>query len=664
MGFKQVKICAVVSVVFSCVLGFVPQAGADIFTYNNKVIIEGTRDFIATSTNALAFVQMVSPQYHDKIAGCTTAVKKILQSTTEYSDFYGLIRIKGTLGIHISAASLVHEAAHINTYGWSACPVSANSAEAQTLEYQAKFCDLAKTKDPVRADMWASYAAFYRSQKTSWCGGTNGPPASPSACAAPSDSTAPGRIQSLNKTGQTSSNVALSWTATGDDGAVGTAHHYELRYNLSAITDSNWASSSLASGVPTPLPANQSQTATVNGLSAGRNYYFAIKAFDEAGNAGPLSNVVSALTGSPPPADVTAPAAVANLSVSAQTSTSVTLRWTATGDDNVTGTAASYDLRRSASPIAALTDFNAATQVSGEPSPGAAGAAQSTTVAGLAANTLYHFALRVRDEAGNLSLLSNAVSARTDAVLESLPRNGGASYSSGSDAGVHLNARDAKLYTKWMAKGSPAEAWVSVDLGAAQTIKQVRFHYGYWKKSPLTIEAQRSDDNVTWQSLPLSAPAPSVPLANWNTLTINDGGMPIQARYVRLFFRNHPTDKHADLGNIAELEVWGIRAAGSSGLAQSAPELTGALSPVKFISPLVADGTNDAAMFGPEAEEVQILDVAGRLVYEASLSNTNGMLLAWDARTSGGEVVSSGAYIAKIKTRDGATLNQTLVVVK
>jgi hypothetical protein len=85
----------------------------------------------------------------------------------------------------------------------------------------------------------------------------------------------------------------------------------------------------------------------------------------------------------------------------------ITLQWTAPGDDGPNGTATSYDLRRSTTPITDLTTFNAATAVSGEPAPQAAGSAETMQV-NLPAGT-YYFALRTADEAlpPNQSGISN-----------------------------------------------------------------------------------------------------------------------------------------------------------------------------------------------------------------------------------------------------------------
>src|SRR5206468_11046433 len=109
--------------------------------------------------------------------------------------------------------------------------------------------------------------------------------------------------------------------------------------------------------------------------------------------------------------DVTPPAAPA-ITVSTLTDTTVTLTWVATGDDRITGTARTYDVRYSTSPIT-LANWSAAAQASGEPTPGAAGTPQSFTVRNLSREVTYYFAVRVSDEVPNVSGLSNVPLATT-----------------------------------------------------------------------------------------------------------------------------------------------------------------------------------------------------------------------------------------------------------
>jgi hypothetical protein len=85
----------------------------------------------------------------------------------------------------------------------------------------------------------------------------------------------------------------LTWTAVGDDGLVGIADHYDLRYSTEAITESNWNEATQILNVPVPHVAGTPESCIVT-IMAVENiyYYFAIKAVDEMGNAGIVSNIV------------------------------------------------------------------------------------------------------------------------------------------------------------------------------------------------------------------------------------------------------------------------------------------------------------------------------------------------------------------------------------
>jgi len=85
---------------------------------------------------------------------------------------------------------------------------------------------------------------------------------------------------------------------------------------------------------------------------------------------------------------------------------SVTLRWTAPGDDGMTGRAAAYQLRYSTAPIIE-SNFDAATPVAGVPAPGLPGSTETFVVPGLVSSQVYFFAIKTLDEAGNRSMLSN-----------------------------------------------------------------------------------------------------------------------------------------------------------------------------------------------------------------------------------------------------------------
>jgi chitodextrinase len=204
--------------------------------------------------------------------------------------------------------------------------------------------------------------------------------------------------------------VQLSWTAPGDDSLTGTASQFDLRYSTAAITAGNFGSATRWNGTPVPGPSGTRQSTTVTGLLPNTTYWFAIKTGDDVPNWSGLSNVISRATLAAP--DTVRPAPIANVTATSTTENTAALAWTAVGDDSLTGTASTYDVRYSTNPIT-TANWGSATQAANEPAPGASGAAQNFTVTGLTRQTRYYFAVRVADDAGSLSALSNVPSATT-----------------------------------------------------------------------------------------------------------------------------------------------------------------------------------------------------------------------------------------------------------
>jgi len=124
------------------------------------------------------------------------------------------------------------------------------------------------------------------------------------------------------------------------------------------------------------------------------------------------SNTVNPRTTLP---DTTAPSGIGNLVASNPTLTSIDLSWTAPGDDGGVGTAASYDARYSTSSIIE-GNWASATQVTGEPTPQAAGSSETMTISGLSGTT-YYFAIKAADETGNESGLFSVPSLATNSCI-------------------------------------------------------------------------------------------------------------------------------------------------------------------------------------------------------------------------------------------------------
>jgi hypothetical protein len=119
---------------------------------------------------------------------------------------------------------------------------------------------------------------------------------------APGDTTPPSAVTTLAVVSTTQTSATLTWTAVGDDGILGTATAYDLRYSTAAITAGNVATATSVTGEPTPGAAGHVETFIVTGLTAGTTYHFALQVADEVPNWSALSNVPSQATeGVPPP---------------------------------------------------------------------------------------------------------------------------------------------------------------------------------------------------------------------------------------------------------------------------------------------------------------------------------------------------------------------------
>jgi hypothetical protein len=148
----------------------------------------------------------------------------------------------------------------------------------------------------------------------------------------------------------------------------------------------------------------------INPLSDG-NHTVYVRCQDTAGNTATSCYSWSFTIETPVP-DTTPPAKVTDLSTGNPTSRSISLTWTAPGDDGNEGTATEYDIRYSTSEIIEA-NWNSATQCTGEPSPQVAGSTETFIVTGLSPSTTYYFALKTADEVPNWSGISNSSSGTT-----------------------------------------------------------------------------------------------------------------------------------------------------------------------------------------------------------------------------------------------------------
>ena len=133
--------------------------------------------------------------------------------------------------------------------------------------------------------------------------GTRSDRAAPAGARAMKIGSTPADARALGRTTLAPGSVIVRFGGAGDDAGKGVPARYELRYGTQPVTAASfeaatavprWALNPLA---PKPHPwatANALRddvVAVVEGLEPGRAYYFAARAIDEAGNAGPVASL-------------------------------------------------------------------------------------------------------------------------------------------------------------------------------------------------------------------------------------------------------------------------------------------------------------------------------------------------------------------------------------
>lgn len=96
----------------------------------------------------------------------------------------------------------------------------------------------------------------------------------------------------------TSLAVTLLWTATGDNGLVGQAAKYDLRYTGSSISGSDtlsWWNTAAVINMTNhvPPPSGSRDSVVVAGLVAGKKYFAILRVADAAGNWSGFSNIAT-----------------------------------------------------------------------------------------------------------------------------------------------------------------------------------------------------------------------------------------------------------------------------------------------------------------------------------------------------------------------------------
>jgi hypothetical protein len=219
------------------------------------------------------------------------------------------------------------------------------------------------------------------------------------------------------------SSVTTRWSAVGD-GTRGSAS-YRVEYSVPPL---EWAKGSLGCDLASPsAPSGEPLSCTVDALDAGTTYDFQLMSYRTSTSgvitSAAYSNVVTITTPSSPSPPPASAGRISDLSVSATTGSSLTLRWTQVDDG--TGQPASYQVRSSAPPIG----WSDATIGCGPELSGTAiGTAMSCTVDGLLPATDYEVVVAAFGEVDGAwqgTSYSNVARGRTAVATQSTPVRAG-----------------------------------------------------------------------------------------------------------------------------------------------------------------------------------------------------------------------------------------------
>lgn len=203
--------------------------------------------------------------------------------------------------------------------------------------------------------------------------------------------------------------LRLTWEQTRFIGSLGDQAIWELEISPPPAAEAgSSATTATLLREPRRVVPGKVETLDVPGLVPGAKYAVKARAHDALARPGAWTRPQDVTM---PAVDQTPPAAITTLRISSREQAFLVLRWTATGDDGLHGMAAAYDLRMAEKPITEKT-FDFATPVT-MTAPKASGQEEVLSITKLPAGSERHFAIRVKDEAGNWSPLSKVIGTST-----------------------------------------------------------------------------------------------------------------------------------------------------------------------------------------------------------------------------------------------------------
>ena len=287
--------------------------------------------------------------------------------------------------------------------------------------------------------------------------------------------------------------ITLSWVGVGDDRTAGIADTYKIVWDTAQITNNSRYNTLLSTPnvyIDSSGTIRYGDTVSItldgdNGLIEGKTYYFAIKAFDNAGNASDSIAVSDAISFLCTSGNCNPPSAIRDLAAHGVGDTTflnipestVVLTWSAPYDDNDTSKpVASYIIKYSFSPIVTETDWNNATLISNNIVPKSPFQPETLFVSNLILDSLYYFCIVSVDSFNNRSGLSNIEGAYTKPQIDIISPSFVDSFF------VNTGAGEGTIQLIWMYPG---------DDTTAGAIDSVVFAYANSEFDSSSFENQR-----------------------------------------------------------------------------------------------------------------------------------------------------------------------------
>jgi subtilisin family serine protease/chitodextrinase len=211
----------------------------------------------------------------------------------------------------------------------------------------------------------------------------------------------PGAIDDLASPSHTDSTLRLEWTAPSAPGSSRPAF-YQVRGrgpSDPALSSSTFDAARFHWNVIATAAAGRREAIVVSGLPVDVQYNFAVAAVDSNGNRGPISNVPFVMF------STTAPGLIGALRMISRNDTTVTIQWTATGDDGRVGRPLAYFFRASGERVTA-ENFESAPLAWRIAATVDAGGIEAATFQGFVPNQRYYLAAMAIDRVGNLSFIT------------------------------------------------------------------------------------------------------------------------------------------------------------------------------------------------------------------------------------------------------------------